>query len=338
MPGYYMGASQGAITLAMCWDALIERNRIKGNLSLRTGAMGAGISVSTQFAGRIQNNLILDNYANGMGGGIYAEVPLTATSSLYIVNNTIVGNTGGGYGIEQGGGIAVSILPPIFTPPDPIPDRIVIANNIIAFNSSGIFETKTEPMVPPTMVKNDLYNTGSNYIYVSAGATDIHVDPQFIDKPGGDYHLKSNSPCMDAGENGVSGLPGTDIEGRKRIQDGNDDAVSVVDMGAYEAGDSDGDGIPDSWEMKYFGNLSKDGSEDSDADGLTEYYEFFYKTNPTLKDTDGDGMPDGWEVHYNLGPLIDDASGDLDGDGEPNLAEYNNGTDPTDRLSALRGT
>ena len=33
MPGYYMGANQGAITLAMCWDALIERNRIKSNLS-----------------------------------------------------------------------------------------------------------------------------------------------------------------------------------------------------------------------------------------------------------------------------------------------------------------
>jgi hypothetical protein len=227
MPGYYMGANEGAITLAMCWNALIERNRIKGNIA----ATGAGIHVSTQFAGRIQNNLILDNSADGMGGGIYAEVPVEATSSLYIVNNTIAGNTSV---IGWGGGIAVSIPPAIVTPPEPIPHRIVIANNIIAFNSSGIFETLTSPMVPPTMVKNDVYNTGSNYIYISAGATDIHVDPQFVDKPGGDFHLKSGSPCIDTGEDSVNGLPQRDLEGEERVQDGNRDGTPVVDMGAFE--------------------------------------------------------------------------------------------------------
>jgi len=39
MPGYYMGANQGAITLAMCWDFLIDGNRIKGNIAAATGAM-----------------------------------------------------------------------------------------------------------------------------------------------------------------------------------------------------------------------------------------------------------------------------------------------------------
>jgi hypothetical protein len=213
----------------------------------------------------------------------------------------------------------------------------MLANNIIAYNSSGIY-LPPSGVVPPTMANNDVYPlNASSYINLLANPTDIHVDPQFVDRPGGDFHLVSSSPCIDAGENGVSGLPLTDIEGRKRIQDGNDDGVSIVDMGAYEAGDSDGDGISDSWEMLYFGNLSKDGSQDSDADGLTDYSEFLSKTNPTLKDTDGDGLADGWEVQYSLDPLVNDASGDLDGDGETNLSEYNNGTDPTDRLSALRG-
>jgi hypothetical protein len=333
MPAYYMGANEGAITLAMCWDAIIERNRIKGNLAEASGAMGAGITVTTQFAGRIQNNLIMDNYANGMGGGIYAQVPLTATSSLHILNNTIVGNTGASYGMEWGGGIALSIPPPIVTPPDPIPDRVILANNIIAFNSSGIFQTLTTPMVPPTMVKNDVYNIGSNYIAISAGITDINVDPQFVDKPGGDYNLMSTSPCIDAGESDVNGLPGTDIEGRARIQDGNDDGVPVVDIGAYEAGDIDGDGIADIWEMNYFGSLTKDGSEDSDGDGLTDYCEFINKTNPTSKDTDGDGMSDGWEVEYDLDPLFDDAGDDPDGDGFDNLTEYRKGKDPQDPYS-----
>jgi hypothetical protein len=332
----YSGAASGAIYLWLGDSFLIEGNLIRGNLAIASGGLGAGITVSSNYAGRIQNNLIVNNTANGSGGGIYAIVPVEARESLYIVNNTIVGNTGASYA-EFGGGLALNILAPITTPPEPIPNRVMLANNIIAYNSSGIY-LPPSGVVPPTMANNDVYPlNASSYINLLANPTDIHVDPQFVDRPGGDFHLVSSSPCIDAGENGVSGLPLTDIEGRKRIQDGNDDGVSIVDMGAYEAGDSDGDGISDSWEMLYFGNLSKDGSQDSDADGLTDYSEFLSKTNPTLKDTDGDGLADGWEVQYSLDPLVNDASGDLDGDGETNLSEYNNGTDPTDRLSALRG-
>ena len=140
IPGYWMGAADGAVTLDMCWDFLIEGNWIKGNTAAASGAAGAGINVKTNFAGRIQNNLITNNNSNGMGGGIYALAPLSATASLYIVNNTIVGNAAAP-GLEWGGGIALSIPPAIFTPPDPIPNRVIVANNIIAFNTSGIFET-----------------------------------------------------------------------------------------------------------------------------------------------------------------------------------------------------
>ena len=50
-------------------------------------------------------------------------------------------------------------------------------------------------------------------------------------------------------------------------------------------------------------------------------------------DDDNDGMPDAWENQYGLNPLIDDASGDLDGDGWSNLKEYERGTDPDDPTS-----
>ncbi|NNF99985.1 MAG: hypothetical protein HKM93_11450 [Desulfobacteraceae bacterium] len=47
-----------------------------------------------------------------------------------------------------------------------------------------------------------------------------------------------------------------------------------------------------------------------------------------VQDTDADGMPDNWEVLYGLNPRSDDAKLDLDGDGIPNIQEYDNGSDP----------
>lgn len=45
-------------------------------------------------------------------------------------------------------------------------------------------------------------------------------------------------------------------------------------------------------------------------------------------DADRDGMDDAWELLWGLDPTRPDATGDPDGDGQPNLAEYLNRTDP----------
>ena len=56
----------------------------------------------------------------------------------------------------------------------------------------------------------------------------------------------------------------------------------------------------------------------------------YFETGDPSTDTDNDGMPDSWEALYpGLNPNLDDADGDLDGDGLSNLYEYTNGTDPT---------
>lgn len=117
--------------------------------------------------------------------------------------------------------------------------------------------------------------------------------------------------------------------------------------------DSDGDGMPDDWEISYGLDpyFPGDANADLDYDLLTNLQEYqqntdpknpdtdgdtlfdgeevqYTGTNPTLADTDGDGMPDGWEVMNGLDPLVNDANVDLDNDGLNNLDEYNNGTDP----------
>ena len=100
-----------------------------------------------------------------------------------------------------------------------------------------------------------------------------------------------------------------------------------VNLGAV---DIDDDEMTADWEITCFGDLSHDGTGDTDADCLTDLEEYQYATNPTEPDTDGDQMPDGWEVTYNLDPTSDDAGDDPDQDGFTNLQEYNAGTNPQD--------
>ncbi|MGI6460600.1 MAG: dockerin type I domain-containing protein [Candidatus Hydrogenedentales bacterium] len=70
-------------------------------------------------------------------------------------------------------------------------------------------------------------------------------------------------------------------------------------------------------------------NQDSDGDGLTNFEEEYYGTDPNSPDTDGDGMPDGWEVQYGLDPLDPaDADVDMNGDGRTNLEAYLAGEPP----------
>ncbi|RLI60009.1 MAG: hypothetical protein DRO67_09390, partial [Candidatus Asgardarchaeum californiense] len=68
--------------------------------------------------------------------------------------------------------------------------------------------------------------------------------------------------------------------------------------------DSDGDGMPDGFEL-YFGldpNNGGDGISDTDWDFLSNANEYIYGTSPKSWDTDGDGIPDGIEVACGFNP------------------------------------
>jgi Tol biopolymer transport system component len=47
------------------------------------------------------------------------------------------------------------------------------------------------------------------------------------------------------------------------------------------SGDSDGDSLPDDWEVAYFGDLSRNGTQDFDRDGHSDAQEFTAGTDPT---------------------------------------------------------
>lgn len=45
--------------------------------------------------------------------------------------------------------------------------------------------------------------------------------------------------------------------------------------------DTDQDGLPDCWELQYFGDLSYDADDDPDVDGFTNLEEFVAGSDPT---------------------------------------------------------
>jgi len=100
--------------------------------------------------------------------------------------------------------------------------------------------------------------------------------------------------------------------------------------------DSDGDGIPDYYEvLRTFLSPSdpSDASLDSDNDGVSNLDEYIHGTDPGNADTDGDEMTDGWELDHGLSPLDrSDALQDPDRDSYTNLEEFRAGTDPMDSL------
>jgi hypothetical protein len=120
--------------------------------------------------------------------------------------------------------------------------------------------------------------------------------------------------------------------------------------------DSDGDGLPNTWEdangldpndngstdpangpdgdpdsdnssnADEFANGTDPRDDDSDDDNLNDGAEALAGTNPKNSDTDGDGLEDGAEEASGTNPLLTDTDGDGIGDND----EITNGTSPTD--------
>jgi parallel beta-helix repeat protein/predicted outer membrane repeat protein len=180
----------------------ISNNTISGN----NAYVGGGIYCSASYS-NIRNNIISGNTASFSGGGIYC-----AGGYLFIRNNTISGNTA----TNSGGGIYC--YNSSFS--------LTIANNIIAFNGTGIYNSADSSTF--VLRSNCLFNTTSNYDGLWAGTNDIQQNPLFVNQAESDFHLSPDSNCIDAGNDTYVQSGWLDMDGQARIYG------SHVDIGADE--------------------------------------------------------------------------------------------------------
>ncbi|HEY3412500.1 MAG TPA: right-handed parallel beta-helix repeat-containing protein [Armatimonadota bacterium] len=204
----YGPGTGGALYLDGAAQQMVLNNAIVGNTSGNGAGLYSNQSNFTAASNLIANNSVTQN-GSGIGAGVYLN-----RGTAYLINNTIASN------VTAAGGDAGGIYAYECT--------ATLANNIVAYNQiGGISKTAGSVL---TLRYNDVF---SNTTYAYKGlpdplGTNIKVDPQLFNVPAGNYHLKSTSPCIDAGDNGSIQPGWVDIDGNPRL------GGSVVDIGADE--------------------------------------------------------------------------------------------------------
>jgi hypothetical protein len=173
-------------------NATIQCNMIVDNFSNEDNGFGGGLAACN---GLIQNNVIAFNATTGSnsdGGGLYF-------CNGTIRNNTIYGNSAQ-HATSRGGGLANC--------------HGFFLNNIIYANvARGVTDQEAQ-----------LYSSSLSFFSVVQGWADdfvpgiISADPQLANPNARDFHLRSGSPCIDAGVAAMAGLPplSVDFEGTRR--------------------------------------------------------------------------------------------------------------------------
>jgi len=194
--------------------------------------------------GPIQNNVIFGNSADASGGGLMSCRGIMR-------NNTVAGNSAK----EGGGGFYYCGAE---------------VQNCIIWGNTAAYATHLYESWRPNYSCVEGWRNG--------GEGNISYCPYFVDAANGDYHLESWSPCIDAGH------PSSLFSEEPEPKGGR------VNMGAYgntaeaasKSPDSDGDGLPDDWEMEFFGDLAQEPAGDPDQDAMSNQQEYQIGSNPMV--------------------------------------------------------
>lgn len=261
--GIYLGGAGAKATLTKCIVAMnespldgggiyatddaelvIAQSAIYGNTAEANGVSAGGVEFTNGAFGSIRNSTISYNFTDGNGGGVVVSGSVTGVTleHVTIANNVCdfdndgVGNGGG---LFQGGLGTVSI------------SHCLIANNTDVSGQAPDIQGSGVTSQGYNLIGNagntnfssnttgDLYGDTNNTTTANAGATEFPeaINPLLgaLQINGGltpTLALLAGSPAIDAG-NPASAVV-VDQRDISRPLDGNGDATSVVDIGAYE--------------------------------------------------------------------------------------------------------
>ncbi len=241
---------------------IIQNNLITKNWTEQDESRGGGLWGCN---GTIRHNVISNNRSRCHGAG-----GLSGCNGV-IENNLIIGNssTGGGGGLSDCNG--------------------TIVNNTIAENEgSGLWSCTgtirnciiwgNAPTNQPQLSQSSQPTYCCVQNWVGGGEGNIGLNPHFVDPENGDFQLQSWSPCIDSGDPSSNYFDEPQPTGLR------------IDMGAYgntpeatsKSPDTDSDGLPDDWELRWFGNLGLDAASDPDGDHIDNLTEYHHGWSPNM--------------------------------------------------------
>jgi hypothetical protein len=235
-PAYGNDVSSDGIYVDGGTRVLIERNVIHNvDFGLELASEHRNGSTSHIIA---RNNLIYSCHTAGITIGGYDQKRGT-TEDTVIVNNTLYKNDTEGTGTGE------------FQMQFYLRNNI-FKNNIIYVGQSGRAlnsrSSREEPGIPTVTMDHNLfyYTDGPSAVKWSFDSKDyasfaqyrnatgngkhsVFADPQFVDPSANNFHLRSDSPARNAGDNSGSSIVGAkDLDGHPRIRGGK------IDIGCYE--------------------------------------------------------------------------------------------------------
>lgn len=168
MEGITFQIKKGSIILNSVEGFILQNCVVTGDNSIY------GIYISSSNKVQI-NNCTID----GMAGGIIFNFrPVEVTIRNSIISNNIV------YGMKVAGAAGIPASP-------------LMTDEQIEKIGKG-----TMTQVKLTLLYNDVWGSpyGYNYVDCQPGKFDISKDPKYVDEKKPDYHLRSDSPCVAAGD------------------------------------------------------------------------------------------------------------------------------------------
>jgi hypothetical protein len=206
---------QNGVGSAYCSYNIVRNCRIYGNDTAGGGRAAFVLDVGT--GNEFYNNVVYDNPNEGL------KVEYGATNTL-VYNNTFYNN--GSYGISVGYNLAFGGGGPGSGAQNTqIFNNISYGNgntSIMNYGQSTTVEYNPTDSVP---VMNGTHAGGGTGNGTSSNNI-TNSNPLFVNAAGGDFHLQSSSPAINAGL--IEAIVATDCEGTTRPQGGG------YDIGAYE--------------------------------------------------------------------------------------------------------